>query len=323
MTSTEDRCRICGSDAQHAFVAREMLYGTRERFRYFECPRCGCVQISEIPAALGSYYPSTYYSFHADVSPLRAGARRWALRGLFYGRQLMAPVRRVLARHFSRIALLALYDQASRGDRGASILDVGSGAGSLVQSLIDVGYPRVLGIDRFVEGDIVYRDRVVVRKLDISEVDERFDIISFNHSLEHMPDQVETLAHARRVLTRSGTAIVRVPVVDGDAWRTYRADWVQLDPPRHLYLHSRRSLELAAGAAGFRIASITYDSSELQYWGSELYRRDIPLNDPKVVAHGARAFFSSKQLAAYRQRARAANTAARGDQLVAFLEPRE
>src|ERR1035437_10617754 len=57
-------CRICQSaEVSLSVVTREMMFGLRDEFTYFECAVCGCVQIQDIPADLGRYYPQNYYSF--------------------------------------------------------------------------------------------------------------------------------------------------------------------------------------------------------------------------------------------------------------------
>ena len=42
---------------------KEMIFGFRDEFTYFECSKCGCLQIMQIPRNMGKYYPSNYYSF--------------------------------------------------------------------------------------------------------------------------------------------------------------------------------------------------------------------------------------------------------------------
>ena len=78
-------CRICGNASDNrAHVAREMMFGTRERFDYVECARCGCLQIRDVPADLSPYYPADYYSLAAprrrrrsqSASPPPPGGRR-------------------------------------------------------------------------------------------------------------------------------------------------------------------------------------------------------------------------------------------------------
>ena len=57
-------CRICNNLAgNEIFTAREMMFGTSDEFDYFECARCGCLQIGTIPPDLSPYYPPEYYSF--------------------------------------------------------------------------------------------------------------------------------------------------------------------------------------------------------------------------------------------------------------------
>ena len=45
-----------------------MMFGTRERFAYFECSACGCLQIETVPADMARHYPDNYYSFSASTS---------------------------------------------------------------------------------------------------------------------------------------------------------------------------------------------------------------------------------------------------------------
>ena len=61
-----ESCRICGnSENNRKHIAREMMFGTRERFEYLECARCGTVQLIDVPD-LSRYYPEDYYA-HNDA----------------------------------------------------------------------------------------------------------------------------------------------------------------------------------------------------------------------------------------------------------------
>jgi SAM-dependent methyltransferase len=314
------RCRICGTSALSAFAAREMMYGTRESFDYFECPGCGCVQIADIPSDLARFYPQNYYSFQRTASSLRRRLKLAAFRALVAAGSIAPPLRATLSRRSLRLARLFLYEEATQRNHNAAILDVGAGGGDLVKDLADLGYRRALGIDPFLPQPVHYRDRVLVAPLDLAQVADRYDVISFHHSLEHMPDQRAVLTRAREVLAPGGSLIVRIPIVGGEAWETYRAHWAQLDPPRHLYLHSAKSFALVAAQAGLKIIKLDFDSTGFQFWGSELFRRDIPLNDPRSpAAGGAPAIFTAAELSDFEVKARALNQAARGDQIVAWL----
>jgi SAM-dependent methyltransferase len=152
------------------------------------------------------------------------------------------------------------------------ILDVGTGAGRRVGDLRRLGF-RVIGVDPFVDHDVLDQGgRLLVKKAAVSDIEGQFDFVMLHHSLEHMADQHAALHEAWRLVRPGGTVLVRVPLVDSYAWRTYGTDWVQLDAPRHLYLHSERSLSLLATDQGFQVRAVVYDSTAFQFSGSELYR---------------------------------------------------
>jgi SAM-dependent methyltransferase len=304
------RCRICGGAERSSLFVREMMFGSRENFRYFECVICGCLQIADIPTDLGRHYPDDYYSFARAAGGLKERLKRVAIRTTLRASGFVGPLHAALVHHGGDIGLLARY-QALCPDRGARIIDVGSGAGRIVLGLRNAGYQNAAGIDQFVTGDTGRNP--VVRRAELSEINGLFDLISFNHSLEHMPNQVEALTGAREKLAPGGKIMVRLPVVGGKAWRQYGADWVQIDAPRHLYLHSRKSLEIIARGAGLRMDSITFDSTPYQFWGSELLRSNISLNDPRSATLRAEG---PKRYAAA---ARALNAREDGDQVMVVL----
>ena len=94
---------------------------------------------------------------------------------------------------------------------------------------------------------------------------------------------------------------------------TLSTDWAQLDPPRHLFLHSRKSFELLAAASGFRIESVIFDSSEFQFWASDCYQKNIPL-----VRANAPGFVDSLKM---RRQAAALNRHGLGDSAQFYLRP--
>jgi SAM-dependent methyltransferase len=140
-------------------------------------------------------------------------------------------------------------------------------------------------------------------------LDSEFDLIIFSHSLEHVPDPIEMLRTARRKLSIGGFCLVRVPTTSSEAWETYKEDWVQIDAPRHLVIPSREGLALAAGAVGLQIEKTIDDSGVFQFMGSEQYRRDIALVDPK-----GDTLFGRRQIADWERRAAELNREGRGDQ---------
>jgi len=70
------KCYIWSNEIYNRdFVAKEMMFGFRESFHYFECSNCGCVQIVPIPDDIKKYYPTNYYSFENPLDTPRVKIR--------------------------------------------------------------------------------------------------------------------------------------------------------------------------------------------------------------------------------------------------------
>jgi SAM-dependent methyltransferase len=204
------------------------------------------------------------------------------------------------------------------------ILDVGCGAGRLLHSLAGIGFQSLLGIDRFLRADRAGaapgNPGCRIERLDISEVRGPFDLVMFHHSFEHLDDPEGTLRHVARLLAPGGWCLIRTPTPSSFAWREYGTDWVQLDAPRHLCLASVAGAARLADRAGFRLLEVRDDSTAFQFWGSEQYRRGIPLESERSYAkHPDASPFSRREIRAFEARARELNRRRDGDQVALYL----
>lgn len=294
-----------------------MMFQLGEAFEYHECGNCGCLQIVEIPPDISRYYPSEYYSLAQNDSPgVRMRMKR--ARGR-YLRGERSALGWLLTAAFGPPVLPAWAASAGLGP-GDRILDVGSGTGKLVMRLHEAGYRDVTGIDPHLRGDIFYSPGARVLKQGLEAASGEYDFVMLHHSLEHMPDQTGALGHVYRLLRPGGRALVRIPVVPSYAWQHFGTDWVQLDAPRHLYLHSRESLERVAAQAGLRLERVVYDSSAFQFWGSLQYRRHIPLKDPRSYAVSPKSsIFKRSDLIEFERKAQRLNEEGQGDQACFYL----
>ena len=301
-----------------------MMFGFRDTFVYLKCSSCGALQLSQVPENLQRYYPPQYYSFaeartstgyplHTRI--LRAIRDHYAL----WGRN---PVGSLIYRRYPYPELRSL-SRIRRLSRKARILDVGSGSGLLLDNLHRRGFQSVVGIDPYIDRDIEYPSGARVFKRTLDRVEGTWDLVMFHHSFEHAADPLQALAHARELLAKDGACLLRMPVVPSAAWEEYGVDWVGLDAPRHLCVHSVESVRRIADRAGMTLQEVVYDSSELQFVGSEQYRRDIPLlSDRSFVVDPSRSIFAGAEIRAFRKRARELNEAKRGDQAAFYLYPR-
>jgi SAM-dependent methyltransferase len=290
--TVDGSCPICG-DAGPSTVhrAREMMFATREPFDYLECSACGTLRIATVPADLDRHYPPAYHARTSvvdwDDGPLRRWLSRERARPLILG-QGWTRARLIgrLDRH-GRIPgdaaeLLPMLRAARIRDFDDPVVDVGCGRRpSRLVALRRLGFTDLLGVDAYIDRDLVDRG-VSVRRATVASVPGagRWALVMLHHVFEHLTDPRATLAAVIRLLRPGGTCLIRTPLADGEPWRRYRTDWYELDPPRHLFVFSRRALIQLAREAGFIVGYEIADSTELDLIISEQYRRDIGLYEP-------------------------------------------
>ncbi len=312
------KCKICGNTENNTpYQAKEMMLGFRDLHDYFQCASCQCLQLETIPSNLPEYYPKDYYSYSDVGFPtgikqfLLAQRDAYAATGKgFLGKALS------FRNPEAKIETL----QLANIDKNSAILDVGCGAGHLLYSLKEAGFNNVQGADPFNDGDIEFKNDLKIIKQTIHEVEGKWDLIMFHHSFEHVEDQLEVLQSTVNKLNDGGTCLIRIPTVSSWAWENYGTDWVQLDAPRHLFLHSIESMEYLAKEVYMKIDNVVYDSFAFQFWGSEQYKKDIPLHDEKSYAvNPATSSFDENRMAGFEERSTKLNQQNKGDQACFYL----
>jgi len=309
------KCRICGSTVDTpVYAVREMYFGTREQFEYQQCPECSCLQIVTIPDNLGQYYPADYYSKlikdqYKQVRSLSV-LRELRLNACLGNQRAIS-----LLLFFLRKPRLPHWMNYINIHSQSRILDVGCGAGKLLLKLAKKGFRQLEGVDPFISEPITYSNGVKIYKNEIWDIAKdgdkanAFDLVMMHHSLEHIPDQDRTFSAAHELLNKDGIFLVRVPLSSSWAFEHYRENWVQLDAPRHLYLHSTKSMEVLARKHAFHLQNVHFDSTQFQFTGSERYLRNIPL-----VGKSEDEFFSKEELQDFRAKADQLNKDGTGDQ---------
>ncbi len=314
-------CRICNNNTNNtSYIFREMHFGFRDEFEYFQCGSCGCLQIAEFPENLSKYYPKEYgaYKLHEKIHEnkiIRYLKKKKLEVSLGMNHNLIGILSNFLIdKGFVR------YLQPTHINIDSSILDVGTGIGSRLIGLKKKGFKNLTGIEPFIEKDIHYDVGVSVFKKQLHEFEGQFDMVMLNHSFEHMPDPLQAMKDIFRLLKANRTALIRIPVADSYGWEKYQNNWMGLHAPRHFFLHTNKSIEILAHKVGFVIVDVIYDSMGFQYAASEQIVRNIPLQDKNsYYVTRKSSMFSKKELKDFSKFAKQLNETKRGDTACFYL----
>lgn len=317
-------CKICGLEFEDKkpVVTRDYNYQGDEEFRYFECPGCHCLQIERVPENLERYYGEKYYSFSMRESQNKKQTENviqkfMKLRDLYELSAKMGGGGYYLGKLLARILPRTAYRYIGKYCKKESpILDLGCGDGYLLRLLKELGYKDLTGLDKFL-GEAWEEEGLSIRAGSIEDSDKMFEFIMLNHSFEHMEDPQTVLEEIDKKLVSGGTCMICIPVSDSLAFALYGKYWVQLDAPRHLFLHSPESMKVMLRHTNMKIKKIIYDSSAFQFIGSRQYQRGVSGKERRKLSE--LILFAFLSLVKYGRLARRANCERRGDQAIFIL----
>lgn len=311
-------CNVCNNSKNNLhYSANENMFGINENFEYFECAECGCLQIEEQPKDMSKYYPDNYYSFKSGSAFPKNNFKSRLMKkrdaSVIFKKGIMG---KLLSMIWPASSLLRIIS-GLQINRNTKILDVGSGAGLKLQPLANIGV-NIKGIDPFISNDLKYDSGLIIEKRSIDDITETFDVVMFNHVFEHLADPLSVLKTTNKILNANGKCMLRIPTTSSYAWKHYGINWVQLDAPRHFFLHSINSIKILAEASGFILKEIIYDSTSFQFIGSELYLKGISHVNGDF-SESNNKYFSNKELENFRKRSGELNANSAGDQAAFIL----
>lgn len=309
------KCNICNNDLNNEiFIVNEMMFGYDESFRYFECSSCGCLQLLDIPSDLKKYYIfEEYYSFKKSSTFKQYFKKEWTKYALFK----KGLIGKFLNFKYKKNSLDVIGHHIT--SKKTKILDVGCGSGDLVISLRQLGYKNVLGIDPFIEDDFS-EEGIEKKTIEMLPDSKKFDLIIFDQSFEHIPQQQKALDKVSKLLSDSGVCIIGIPLKNDYIWNLYDVNWVAIDAPRHFFLHTMKSFETLVNNSGLSIENIKYTSTEFLFLGSEQYKKGIILTDPhSFIINPKKSIFTKDQIQKYKSESDKLNEKGLGDSAIFVL----
>ena len=133
----------------------------------------------------------------------------------------------------------------------AAVLDYGSGNGAFLDRAASIGCD-VTGVEFDAEA-AAFSSHNVLTPQEAEQADwyARFDLITANHVLEHVPDPQELLARFKRWLKPDGVLFIELPNAEAAGLGRYGRFWRGLEAPRHMSVPSPMGLKVALTRAGF------------------------------------------------------------------------
>ena len=149
------------------------------------------------------------------------------------------------------------------GQRGARLLEIGSGMGHLVAQLEDAFVTSGMDLNHWA----VKQSRSVVKKSSLQTAsaqelpfaDASFNVVIIKHIVEHLPTPEKALAEIGRVTAKGGILILATPNLDSllKPWKGEK--WIGYQDPTHISLkHPAEWLEMMQ-SAGFKPLKIFSD----------------------------------------------------------------
>lgn len=222
-----DKCTVCGNDKLNAAQLTEAQEAARQNvpdvLPYEACSRCG----------LWIQFPPPPFQYEADDKDGHMKAGVLSESG-----------------QFERLA-----NHLVTSHKPDSVLDIGPSYPLMLKMMKDRGVPNTLGIDGSPYA-LEYSKELDVPMVqgDFMEYDfgeQRFDLISMVHVIEHFHEPFPALLKMKGLLNRNGVIFLRTPLNDTEGLTRWHLTKYHFQV--HPIVFSQRSLKMMCELGGFEL----------------------------------------------------------------------
>lgn len=214
-------CRICASvDLANVMIGTISLV---------HCNSCNIFYLKDMPSQneLEKYYLSNYQITSDDV---------------------VNTEKRRLFRIPEQIKLISEIKKLKPPP--AKLLDIGCDKGFFMDEARRWGY-EVCGVEPSELARSYCSNIGLTTYRLLSDVDEKFEIVTMWHSLEHHLEPVEFLKLVQSIMSDNSFLLIRVPAYDNIWRKIFSSNWIWFQPKNHYFHYTEKSLEYLLNMLGF------------------------------------------------------------------------
>lgn len=135
-----------------------------------------------------------------------------------------------------------------------TLADIGCGSGKFIRTATELGWtawgvdPDPLAVKEAQRtGATIIQGELTKTQLPSN----KFDYVTLSHTIEHVHNPIEALQEVLKIVKPGGKIWLATPNLEGFGHAHFGSNWRGLEPPRHLVIFTRKSLEIALLGVGF------------------------------------------------------------------------
>lgn len=198
---------------------------TKEQFKLLYNEEYDVLITHPIPENLNTYYQFESYISHTD-------SKKTFLDKVYQ-----------IVRNYTLKKKLKLINSFQSEEK--KILDIGCGTGDFLLTCKKENW-KTIGVEPNPKANTIAKNKGLEIKNSIEEIvalNQKFDVITLWHVLEHVPNLMEYILQLKKLLTKNGTLVIAVPNYKSYDSNYYKEFWAAYDVPRHIWHFSKKSIQ--------------------------------------------------------------------------------